>query len=238
MEARLRPLPRRLGRRRDAGARRHRRSGASISRPSAPARQSEVAPGVGESSPRRCHRAARLERHPRQRAEPRAQAGRAAAAGLPDGVARRADGYGDALLAPTPLYSPVTEALFEPASCRTTAPTSPATAGASCCAIPRLAYRITHRARGPAGAEFIQPGPGTTARPTARSTWAPASHVRRAEHAPRPSRSARAQGVEALVAGTSRPGRRAGHRTAGHRIGNRGRSSCALRQATRAEDLC
>ena len=42
--------------------------------------------------------------------------------------------YGDALLVPTVLYSPVTEALSKLASRHATAPTSQATAGASCCA--------------------------------------------------------------------------------------------------------
>jgi phosphoribosylformylglycinamidine cyclo-ligase len=61
---------------------------------------------------RRRDRAARIERHPCQWPEPGAQACRAAAARLPDrGVARL--GYGEALLAPTVLYSPVTEALYK-----------------------------------------------------------------------------------------------------------------------------
>ena len=48
-------------------------------------RQPEVAPvGRRQARRRRRDRAARLQRHPRQRPEPGAQAGRAAAAGLPD----------------------------------------------------------------------------------------------------------------------------------------------------------
>jgi phosphoribosylformylglycinamidine cyclo-ligase len=57
---------------------------------------------------------------------------------LPQGwltpIDERGTRYGDALLAPTTLYSPVTEALWR---ARITAPTSPATAGASFCAIRR-----------------------------------------------------------------------------------------------------
>ena len=61
---------------------------------------------------RRCDRAARVERHPRQRHQPRAQARRAAA---PTAIARRSrDGrtFGEALLDPTVLYAPITEQLF------------------------------------------------------------------------------------------------------------------------------
>jgi len=53
---------------------------------------------------------------------------------IPGGFGAEMEGgklFGEALLAPTVLYPPVTEALRPPASCRTTAPTSPATAGAS-----------------------------------------------------------------------------------------------------------
>ena len=91
LEACLRPLRRVMGRRRDARAGRHRRT-----RPHRPgglvhrAGQPEGAAVAGrEARPRRCHRAAGLERHPCQRPEPGAQAGRAAAAGLPDAGAAR-----------------------------------------------------------------------------------------------------------------------------------------------------
>ena len=136
LEAGLRPLRRRLGRRRDAGAGRHRRR-----RPHRPRRvlhrhrQPEGA-AVARRPPRRRRRdrAARLERHPRQRPQPGAQAGRAAAARLPDAAAASAVpiSFGEALLAPTVLYSPITEALHRGRRrVRTTPPTSPATAGAS-----------------------------------------------------------------------------------------------------------
>ncbi len=116
LEARLRHLRRGLGRRRDTGAGRHRRA-----RPHRPGRRvhrrrqpEDAAVARRRARPRRRHRAARLERHPRQRPEPGAQAGRAPAAGLSDADDRRAAvpiRYGEALLAPTLLYSPVTEAL-------------------------------------------------------------------------------------------------------------------------------
>ena len=93
LEARLRRLRRGLGRRRDAGAGRHRREpGASTWRRRAPASinpKERLSLGDRLGAGRR-HRAARLERHPRQRPEPGAQAGRAAAAGLPDAGAARA----------------------------------------------------------------------------------------------------------------------------------------------------
>jgi hypothetical protein len=59
----------------------------------------------------------------------------------------------------------------------TTAPTSPATAGASCCATRGADLPHPHRAAGDAGAEVHAAAlpAWTTARPTARSTWAPAS---------------------------------------------------------------
>ena len=81
-----------LGRRRDAGAGRHRRGrahrpGGLVHRPGQP----EAAADAGrQAGPRRRHRAARLQRHPRQRPEPGAQAGRTAAAGLPDRRCSRA----------------------------------------------------------------------------------------------------------------------------------------------------
>ena len=65
---------------------------------------------------------------------------------------------GEALLAPTVLYSPITEALYQGRHPRrTTAPTSPATAGASCCATAaHFTYRIHTLPDGAAGAAFIQ----------------------------------------------------------------------------------
>ena len=87
--------------------------------------------------------------------------------------------YGEALLAPTrAVFAGHRGAVAAPASRRTTAPTSPATAGASCCATQaRCTYRIHTRARRCrrcCSSSSSMPAT-TTARPTARSTWAPAS---------------------------------------------------------------
>ena len=79
---------------------------------------------------RRRDRAARLERHPRERHQPRAQARRAPPRRLSNAAA---DGrrFGEALLDPTVLYAPITEHYSRPACVRTTPSTSRATAGAS-----------------------------------------------------------------------------------------------------------
>ena len=93
-----------------AAARRRRwpassRAAASTSRRRAPASSARrTRLSVGDHlARRRRDRAAGLERHPRQRPEPGAQARRAPAAGLPDAAGRSAVpiSYGEALLAPT-----------------------------------------------------------------------------------------------------------------------------------------
>ena len=152
-KARLRRLRRRLGRRRDAGAGRHRRR-----RPHRPRRQlhrprqpEAAAVARRPAGARRRDRAARVERHPRQRPEPGAQAGRAPAGRLPD-AGRRAgpDLRRRAARADDALFAGDRGAVPAPASRRTTAPTSPATAGASCCAI---------RRRSPTGSTPLPPVP-------------------------------------------------------------------------------
>mmetsp|Transcript_30657 Transcript_30657/g.72028 ORF Transcript_30657/g.72028 Transcript_30657/m.72028 type:complete len:270 (+) Transcript_30657:994-1803(+) len=86
LEGGLRHLPGRLGRRRNAGAGRHRRRrphrpGSLLHRPDQP---QGAAVGRRPARRRRRHRAAGLQRHPCQRPEPGPQAGRAAAQRLPD----------------------------------------------------------------------------------------------------------------------------------------------------------
>jgi phosphoribosylformylglycinamidine cyclo-ligase len=78
--------------------------------------------------------------------------------------------YGEALLAPTVLYSPVTEALWQAGIVPHYAPTSPATAGASCCATPAASPTAStpcRRCRRCCASSSSRPG-RTTARPTAR----------------------------------------------------------------------
>ena len=99
-------------------------------------------------------------------------------------------------------------AVARPASRRTTAPTSPATAGASCCAIRRrFTYRIHTVPAGAAGAA-LHPASmrtWTTARPTARSTWARASRCSSpADDAAAHGRGRARPGIGARVAGSVR----------------------------------
>ena len=136
LEARLRPLRRRLGRRRDTGARRHRRGRPHRSRRGMHRhRQPEGAP-VARRPPRAP--ATRSCCSPRAASTPTASAWRASSpSGCRAATSRRCGGsavpitFGEALLAPTVLYSPITEALHQAGVRPTTRPTSPATAGAS-----------------------------------------------------------------------------------------------------------
>ena len=102
---------------------------------------------------RRRHRAARLERHPRQRPQPGAQARRAPAQRLHDaGRAGRLLRRGPAR-ADRALFAGHRGAGRGRRHGRTTAPTSPATAGASCCATRSRSPTASERAAGAAGAE-------------------------------------------------------------------------------------
>jgi phosphoribosylformylglycinamidine cyclo-ligase len=129
-------------------------------------------------------------------------------------------GFGDALLAPTVLYAPVTEALWRPASCRTMPPTSPATAGASCCATRRFTYRIHTAAAGAAGAA-LHPAAGGQDDAEAYGTLNMGAGFALFVA----GRRRRAHGATWRASSASRPGRRPGrgrpqaaadHRAAGH----------------------
>ena len=177
LEAGLRHLRRRLGRRRDAGARRHRRG-----RPHRPRRRRAPASSARRRACRSATRSA-----PGDAIVLLASSGihanglslaRKLAERLPQGYLTPIDAapcrrYGEALLAPTVLYSPITEALFARRHrAALLPPTSPATAGASC---------MRHRSRThlphpracptvPPVLQFIQQRSRhrTIARPTAR----------------------------------------------------------------------
>ena len=177
-------LRRGLGRRRDAGAGRHRRG-----RPHRPGRiactgliNPEVERLVGRrrvwppATPSCCWpRAVSMPTGSAWRGKPgRAPAARATSPRSYAGLELRRC----AARARRPLYSPVTEALHGvPASRRTTAPTSPATAGASSCATrPNWRYRI-HTV--PAGAVGAPASSSSTRSQDDREAYGTLQHGRR-----------------------------------------------------------
>ena len=177
-------------------------------------------------------RAAGVERHPRQRPEPGAQAGRTPAARLSDAGCRAGRRYGEALLAPTTLYSPVTEALHR--------------AGITphyCANITGHGWRkllrhpaqpdLPHRPRARGArrcSRFIQQHAArTTTRPTAPSTWAPASRCSSRPRMPQRTRRDRRAVRHRRNGRRPRRGRpeATADRTAGHPLRRR-RAAAAL----------
>ena len=197
-----------------------------------------AAVGRRQAGPRRRDRAAGLQRHPRQRPEPGAQAGRAPAAGLPHAGGARA--------------SATARRCSRRPRCIRRSPRRCGPAGIAphyCANITghgwrkllrhpgRFTYRIAQRAAGAAGADASSSSTRsrTTARPTARSTWAPASRC-----SSRPSDAQRtvddragARRRRAAWPAASRPGaKQLADRAAGHPLQRR-RPAAALSDGSR-----